>query len=36
MSFRGITRYGGVRSPSLGWPAAQREYGVDYARLDGG
>ena len=36
MSFRGITRYGGVRSPYLGRPAAKREYVVDYARLDGG
>ena len=36
MSFRGITRYGGVRSPYLSRPAAKREYAVDYQKLDGG
>ena len=36
MSFRGITRYGGVRSPYLSRPSAKKEYMIDYARLDGG
>ena len=36
MSFRGITRSGGVRSPYLSRPSAKKEYMIDYARLDGG
>ena len=29
MSFRGITRYGGVRSPYLRRPSAKKEYMID-------